>query len=104
MVMLVYKATKNFPEDEKFALVNQIRRCVVSVSSNIAEGFGRNTAKDKSQFYAMARGSILELENQMLIARDLEYLSNKDFLLIDRQLVTVGKLITGLMKSAINRG
>ncbi|OJI08196.1 MAG: four helix bundle protein [Candidatus Vogelbacteria bacterium CG22_combo_CG10-13_8_21_14_all_37_9] len=79
LVLMTYLITKKFPDDEKYALTNQIRRCVVSVSSNIAEGFGRNSALEKSHFYSIARGSILELENQLLIARDLSYLKNESY-------------------------
>jgi four helix bundle protein len=98
--LLVYKNTKYFPVDEKFALIDQIRRCVISISSNIAEGFGRNSAKDKLQFYAISRGSLLELESQLLIAKDLRYLKPQDFNILDLQIVRVSKLIGGLMKSA----
>lgn len=103
LVLMVYKETKDFPEEEKFALLNQIRRCAVSISSNIAEGFGRNTAKDKIQFYGIARGSLLELESQMLIAHDLGYISEDSFSRFNEQFILVGKLLTGLIKSAANR-
>jgi len=103
LVLMIYEVSRNFPDDEKFGLISQIRRCAVSVSSNIAEGFGRNTAKDKLQFYGIARGSILELENQLIIARDLSYVKNTDFSLIENQVFVTSRLITGLMRTALNR-
>lgn len=62
---------------EQFSLTNQIRRAAVSITSNIAEGFSRNSWKEKMQFYATARGSLTEVENQLLIARDVGYLGLK---------------------------
>jgi four helix bundle protein len=71
----VYELTKNFPNDEQFGLTNQIRRASVSISSNIAEGFGRNNQKEKDQFYGIAYGSLLEVESQLILAVKLGYLT-----------------------------
>ena len=98
LVILVYKATKNFPREEMFVLIAQIKRAAISISSNIAEGFSRNSAKDKCQFYSIAQGSLTELQNQLLIARDLKYLTENDFQNIAQQTVRVSKLISGLKK------
>lgn len=100
LVLATYLVTKNFPVDERYSLTNQIRRCVVSISSNIAEGFGRNSSAEKLHFYSIAKGSILELENQLLIARDLGYLNRDDYHLLENQMSTSGRLITGLPKTA----
>ena len=70
LVIMVYKVTKSFPKEEVFGMVSQMRRCVISITSNIAEGFSRNTTKDKVQFYCIAHGSLTELQNQLLAARD----------------------------------
>jgi four helix bundle protein len=75
LVLLVYRLSSSFPKDEQYALTSQIGRAVVSVSSNIAEGFGRQHSRDKAQFYYNARGSLYEVEDQLLIARDLGYLT-----------------------------
>jgi four helix bundle protein len=75
-----------------------MRRSAVSVTSNIAEGFSRNTIKDKVQFYSMAQGSLTELQNQLTVARDIKYLNRDDFEKIAHQTITVHKLITGLKK------
>lgn len=100
LVLAIYAETKHFPAEEKFALVNQMQRAAVSITSNIAEGFARNTAKDKVQFYTIARGSLFELDSQLLISRDLGYihaLKYEDFV---NQIELVSKLISGLIKSA----
>jgi len=93
LVLLIYKVTKDFPKEERYGLTNQMRRAVVSITSNIAEGFSRNTIKDKCQFYTMSQGSLLELQSQLLIARDLKYLINQTFNQIAQQSITVRKLI-----------
>ncbi len=100
LVIMIYKTTQNFPSEEKFGLTNQIRRAVVSVSSNIAEGFGRSTQRDKMNFFVMAKSSLYEVENQILIAFDLEYIGNENFQQINKKIETVGKLISGLLKTA----
>jgi len=79
LVIKIYKTTKNFPKDETFGLTNQMRRAAVSVTSNIAEGFGRQTYKDKAHFYYQSQGSLTELKDQIIIAKDIEYLSDTDF-------------------------
>ena len=94
----VYRVTKLFPKDEMFGLTNQMRRAVVSVGSNIAEGFSRNTAKDKSQFYSVARGSATELGSQLLLARDIGYLNVDAFNMLQERLNKVGRLTTGLIQ------
>lgn len=74
----IYKITRNFPEEERYGLTSQMRRCAVSIASNIAEGHMRNTDKDFKQFLAIARGSCAELETQSLIAYNLQYM-NEDY-------------------------
>lgn len=75
----IYLATEKFPRSELFGLTSQMRRCALSIPSNIAEGFGRRSSKEYSQFLYVAFGSGLELETQLLLARDLHFLSQKDF-------------------------
>lgn len=67
----VYKATKDFPSEEKFGLANQMRRCSISVASNIAEGSGRNTENEFKQFLGISRGSLYELETQIIISSEV---------------------------------
>ena len=97
VVLAIYKITKEFPREEMFGLVSQMRRCSVSISSNIAEGFSRKSKNEKTQFYHIALGSITELQNQLLIARDLNYLDKEIFLKIAELTVRVSKLINGLI-------
>jgi len=106
LVLMIYKITKNFPKDEIFGLVSQIRRASVSITSNIAEGFGRQTYKEKAQFYYHSQGSLIELKNQILIAKDIDYLTEKEFNELVNQLNLTHKLLQGLIqktKSFINR-
>ncbi|KKT86705.1 MAG: S23 ribosomal protein [Microgenomates group bacterium GW2011_GWA1_Microgenomates_45_10] len=98
LVLMVYKISDKFPSKENFGLTSQIKRAAVSVSSNIAEGFSRNSNADKAHFYTMAMGSLTELQNQILVARDVNYISQKEFLDLANQSVIVSKLINGLKK------
>ncbi|MDO8561218.1 MAG: four helix bundle protein [bacterium] len=103
LVLEVYRITKAYPADEKFGLVSQSQRAAVSISSNIAEGFGRFSGKDKHHFYSMAKTSLAELQNQFLIARDLKYVDENKFKEMYSQSDTVGALIKGLMRTASDR-
>lgn len=91
LVLDIYRLTKKFPKEELFCLVMQMRRAVISFTSNIAEGFGRNTFGEKIQFYGMALGSLTELQNQILIARDLQFLSPVEYETIFSQTVEISK-------------
>ncbi len=77
VVLSIYEITIKFPKEEIFGLTNQMRRSAVSITSNIAEGFGRQTIKEKVQFFYMAHGSLTELKNQIFISRDINYIDNK---------------------------
>lgn len=98
LVLMIYKMTEKFPHKETFGLIGQMRRCAVSITSNIAEGFSRTTNKDKCQFYSISQGSLTELQNQLLIARDISYLKNKDFQKVAQQTIVVNKLTNGLKR------
>jgi len=74
----IYEITSDFPEEEKYGLVSQLRRCVVSIGSNIAEGAGRNTNKDFNRFLSIAYGSSYELETQIIIATNLNLISESE--------------------------
>jgi len=103
LVLGIYQSTRNFPKEEMFGLTSQLRRAVVSVTSNIAEGFSRNGGKEKLQFYRMALGSLTEIQNQPLIAKDVEFLARDEFTKIANRTIIVSKLLNGLMKSIGNR-
>ena len=98
-MLLMRKMVKQFPKDETFGLSNQMTRAVVSITSNIAEGFGRQTHKEKNQFYSISFGSLTEIQNQLLIARDVKYISKEDFHIIAHQTVVVHKILSGLIKT-----
>jgi four helix bundle protein len=100
IVVLVYKLTKDFPKDEIYALTSQLKRASVSVPSNIAEGFGRQTDKSFNHFLNIARGSLNEIETQLIIAKELGFIDNKDVLneilfLIDEE----GKMLNAFAKN-----
>ena len=95
----VYHATEGFPKHETYGLVQQMRRAAVSVASNIAEGKGRNTDKEFRQFLFNARGSLLELETQIFIARELQYVSADVFENVRDQTKQVGSSLAGLLNS-----
>jgi len=79
LTLLIYKLTSSFPDEERFGLVSQIRRSSISITSNIAEGFGRGGFSDKVRFYDMAIGSLYEVQSQLCVAKDIGYLNEKDF-------------------------
>jgi len=98
LVLMIYDITKKFPKEEMYGLVSQTRRCAVSITSNIAEGFSRNSYKEKSQFYSMALGSTTELQNQLEISKDVGYIDQRAYHNMFEQSITVHKLLNGLIK------
>ena len=99
LVKDIYLATKNFPSEEKYGLVNQIRRSAVSVPSNIAEGAGRNTKGEFRNFLGNANGSLFELETQLIISKDLNFIEDKDLILFLPRIEILQKMIYNLMKT-----
>jgi len=97
LAVKTYTLTKHFPASEQFGLTNQIRRAVVSVASNIAEGFGRRTTADRLHFYGMARASLHEVQAQLLIAKDVAYLDAKDYKILEDCSIDCHKILTGLI-------
>ena len=97
LVLMIYEITKQFPQEELFALIDQLRRSSSSITSNIAEGFGRQTYKEKVQFYYLAQGSLTELKNQLMIAKDVEYLSLEEYNGLYDQANKVHQLLQGLI-------
>jgi four helix bundle protein len=93
LALLIYRLTKSFPTEEKYGLVSQMRRSSVSVTSNLAEGFGRRGKADKKRFYDMSIGSLYELENQLFIARDVDLISTSDSLICDNLIQEVRRML-----------
>ncbi len=99
LVSLIYGFTKDFPLQEQYGLTSQIRRSAVSIPSNISKGAARNTAKDFNHFLAITLGSIAELETQIIISKNLGFVSEKDFEQVINDLTIVRKMTLGLKKS-----
>ena len=99
LVLVIYRIVEEFPSKEQYALVSQITRAIVSVTSNIAEGFGRQGLKEKIQFYYLAQASLTEVQNQLIIARDLRYITQAEFGSVWERTLLVHKLLSGLIKS-----
>lgn len=97
LVTEVYRVTEHFPSREIYGLTQQLRRAAVSVASNIAEGKGRDTTRDYVQFLYRARGSLLEVETQLEIARNLGFLSDAAFAAIYDQAAEAGRVLNGLI-------
>jgi len=95
----LYRLTGTFPDSEKFGLVSQLRRAGVSVPSNIAEGFGRGSRQDYGRFLRIARGSLHEIDTQLMLARRLRLIDNADFERVEQLHVSCIQLVSGLLRS-----
>ena len=103
LVVLVYKLLDDFPNFEKYALCDQIRRAIVSVPSNLAEGSGRMSVKEELHFYEIAYGSLMEAYNQLLIASDLNYITSEKLDELRPQIDTVARMLNGLRTSLLKK-
>ena len=99
LVVEIYKSTKNFPQEELYGLTSQMRRSSVLIPSNIAEGSGRSSDKDFHRFLEISLGSSFELETQLIIAHELEFITDDNFIDISNKVHKIQKMITGLKKS-----
>ena len=100
---VIYEATKGFPNDEKYGLISQIQRAVVSISSNIAEGCGRRTSRDFVGFMYNAIGSLKEVESELFVAEKLGYIVIKDVENLVDELEEIGRMISGMIKKESER-
>ena len=103
LVKTVYRATSKFPGSESYGLTSQIRRCAVSVPSNIAEGAARQTKKELINFLHIAQGSLSELDTQLDISADLEYMALNERTQLDELLVRVDKMLSAFIRSQRGR-
>jgi four helix bundle protein len=99
IVKEVYLVTNDFPKEEMYGLQSQIRRSSISIPSNIAEGWGRNYSKSYIQFLKYSRGSLLELETQIIIAHELNYISIEKFNKIQGLITEESKMLNAFIKS-----
>jgi four helix bundle protein len=95
----IYKETNNYPDSERYGIVSQLRRAVISVCSNIAEGSSRKSKKDQLHFYNMAYSSLMETLNQLIISNDLDYLDSKSLEGLREEIHSVSRLLNGLCNS-----
>ena len=96
LTLKIYQLTKSFPDNERYGLVSQIRRCAVSIPSNIAEVSGRGGKREFSQFLRIAFGSSCELEYQILLAHDLGFVDDKEYGTLEPLISEIKKMLTGL--------
>ena len=101
LVLSVYSLLRKFPKEEQYALCDQLRRAVISVPSNIAEGSGRTSAKDQAHFFEMAFGSLMEVDCQVDIAHDLGYIAQHDIDIINEQISRVAALLSGMRRKIL---
>ena len=104
LVTEIYRLSKSFPKDETYGLISQMRRCSVSIPSNIAEGYGRNSTSDYVRFLHIATGSLYELQTQMEISSRLEYLKRADFDRLYESSREVERMLSSLSRKLNNWG
>jgi four helix bundle protein len=92
----IYLLTKDYPDHEKFGIVNQLRRAIISVCSNIAEGASRKSKKDQAHFYNMAFSSLMETLNQIIISNDLEYIDSQSLVDLRNEVHTISLMLNRL--------
>ena len=103
VVLEIYKATKKFPREERFGLIDQIRRAASSITANIAEAWGRFHFADKIRFYYQARGSSAEVQNFLILAYDLGYLTEKELQFLKEKIWQGFQVLNGLIRSTEKR-
>lgn len=101
LVKLVYKSLENFPRQQKYGLTSQIGRCVISIPSNISEGAARRSEKEFARFIEIALGSSFELETQLIIAKDLSFITNDVLEEIMTQLISLQKRLNGFRNTLL---
>jgi len=103
LIKRIYSITKNFPKDEQFCLVNQIRRAVISVSSNLAEGSSRTSSKDQAHFYQLSYSSLMEVLSQLIVSRDLNYIEEEKYTETRSQIEKTSYMLNQLRKSTFTK-
>jgi len=102
LVIQVYSLLRIFPNYEQYALCDQLRRAVISIPSNIAEGMGRSSEKEQVHFLEISYGSLMEVISQLDIAKDLKYITQEQFMEVEQQGYKVAALLSGLRSKRLN--
>ena len=102
LIKLIYLVTQNFPEEEKFGLINQLRRASISVASNLAEGTSRKTNKDKAHYTTMSYSSLMEVLNQIIISKELNIIIDEDYKIIRESIEKIANKLNALRKTQMN--
>jgi four helix bundle protein len=103
LVKIIYTVTRKFPSEERFGLTSQLRRASISVASNLAEGTSRKTNKDKAHFSTISYSSLMEVLNQIIIAKELDFLETNEYLIIRTQIEKVANKLNALRNSQLNK-
>lgn len=103
LVVRIYKLTSGFPNEEKFGLISQMRRAVISVSSNLAEGSSRQSLKDQARYSEISFGSLMELLSETILSFDLNFITDAEFFELRKRYDSIGSKLTGLKDSQIKR-
>lgn len=101
-VLCIYRITKNYPKEEMFGLVNQIRRAAASITANIAEGFVRIGKKEKLRFYNISQGSLEETRNFLILSKDLGYITENDYLKLKQDAAEISKMLKSYCQTIIS--
>lgn len=103
LVKLIYSITDSFPSEEKFGLTSQLRRASISISSNLAEGTSRRTQKDKAHFTTISFSSAMEVLNQLIIGKDLGFISENDYILARNKIEKITNMLNALRNYQLNK-
>jgi four helix bundle protein len=98
-VLMVYKNSESFPKNEIFGLTSQFRRASVSIAANIAEGYGKRSKADKLRYYNISQGSLQECQYYLILSKDLNYINNEVFRIMEEKLENVGKLLNSYCRA-----
>lgn len=103
LIKLIYSITQKFPSEEKFGLISQLRRASVSISSNLAEGTSRKTYKDKAYFTTISFSSSMEVLNQLIISKELNFISENDYILARAKIEKITNMLNALRNYQLNK-
>ncbi|MCF8296013.1 MAG: four helix bundle protein [Saprospiraceae bacterium] len=99
LVTNIYQITKTYPKDEMYGICSQIRRSAISIPSNIAEGAARNSPKEFIRFLNISSGSLAELETQLIISKELDFINKEKLSQLEMEVTRIGKMLQGLIRS-----